>query len=230
MNRTQIINSIIKRMKARTYLEIGVQRGKNFYQIEAPAKIAVDPEFKIGLTRRLKNLPQVFNNRFFEKTSDTFFEKDASEVFKTHQLDVALIDGLHTYEQSLKDFENCLKYLSPNGVILFHDCNPLSKEAAEPAAKSPEDKLARFPHLNAEWTGDVWKTIVHIRSLFPQIEAFVFDCDFGVGVAKRSLSPKKLKLSASEIEKLSYEDLAERRTEFINLKQPGYLDEFINTL
>jgi predicted O-methyltransferase YrrM len=40
------------------------------------------------------------------------------------QIDLAFIDGDHSYEGVKKDFENTIKYLADDGHILFHDsCN-----------------------------------------------------------------------------------------------------------
>jgi hypothetical protein len=229
MKRTEIINRIIQKIGAKTYLEIGVQRGKNFYEIDTRTKIAVDPAFKIGITRKLKNFSQLFSNHFFEQTSDDFFRQHASTVLKKYPLDVALIDGLHTYEQSLLDFKNCLQYLAKGGVILFHDCNPTSPEAAA-FAGSPEEMQKRFPGKNAEWNGDVWKTIVHIQSHYSDLETFVLNCDYGVGVVKRGKPERSLKFSSNEIEALTYEDFDKNRTSFLNLKSPAYLSEFLQRL
>ena len=68
--------------------------------------------------------------RMFRKTSDDFFSLDAHKVFKENKIDVAFIDGLHTYEQSLRDAVNCLKYLNKGGLHYIHDCNPQSEEAS----------------------------------------------------------------------------------------------------
>src|SRR5277367_6369165 len=129
MQRNTIIQRVINKMEAKVYLEIGVQRGKNFYAIRAPKKIAVDPHFMIGIMRRLRNPLSFFNSSFFEMKSDQFFDEQAAGILSRNKIDVAFIDGLHTYAQSLKDFLNCALHLSSNGVILFHDCNPLSEAA-----------------------------------------------------------------------------------------------------
>ena len=230
MNRADIIQRIIERIDAKTYLEIGVQRGKNFYKINARSKYAVDPEFKIGLKRKFNHLTQIFSNHFYEKTSDDFFSTDARSIFQTKKLDVCLIDGLHTYMQSLKDFENALKYLSPRGVILFHDCNPASKESADPDVTSPEEMKEKYPGKKAEWNGDVYKTIVHIRSFYPEYETVVLDCDYGVGVVWKQKPERKLTYSLDEIKKMTYSDLEKNRTALLNLKEPEYLNEIIRKL
>ncbi len=228
MQRDAILQRVIDKINAKTYLEIGVQRGKNFYAIKAPKKIAVDPHFMIGIQRRLKHPLGIFNSSFFEMTSDQFFIERAFKILGQSQIDVAFIDGLHTYDQSLKDFFYCANYLSANGLILFHDCNPLS-EAAAASVSSPSEMREKFSDAGPAWNGDVWKTIVHIRTL-PEWQVFVLDCDNGVGIALKRPNPDRLFYSPSAIEQLEYWHLEENREHFLNLKQPVYLDEFIHTL
>lgn len=228
MKRDKIIQAVIDTIKAQTYLEIGVQRGKNFFAINAPSKIAVDPNFMIGITRRLVNLGQVFKHKFVEKTSNDFFDQDATRLLPKG-LDVSFIDGLHTYEQSLLDFENSLKHLNPNGVILFHDCNPLT-EGSGVHADSPQDARDKLSENITEWNGDVWKTIVHIRSNYDDLNTFVLDCDHGVGVVYRAAPEKRLNFSMEEIRSMSYAYFDSRRAELLNLKAPEYLNEFLKEL
>jgi hypothetical protein len=229
MKKEFVIQSIINRIQARTYLEIGVQRGKNFLQINAPFKIAIDPHFKIGTARRFFRLGSYLKSEFFEMTSDSFFEVKADTVLKKKRIDVAFIDGLHTYRQSLRDFNNCVKYISNGGVILLHDCNPTSREAAS-FAFSPEEMQKKFPGKNAEWNGDVWKTIVHLRSLHPELNVLVLDCDYGLAIVKKGKPEDPLHFSEQEIENLTYDDLEKNRIKFLNLKPEEYLQEFILSL
>lgn len=228
MKKEEIIQSIIDTVNAQTYLEIGVQRGKNFFTIDAPFKIAVDPGFKFSITRRIRHISQFFRHSFIEKTSDDFFDQDAKRLFP-NGLDVSFIDGLHTYEQSLLDFENSLRHLNEGGVILFHDCNPLT-EAAAVHAGSPEDARQTFSKEITEWNGDVWKTIVHIRSHYADLSVFVFDCDHGVGVVYKSVPEKKLVFTRQEIEKLTYADFESHRNEWLDIRKPDFLREFLKKL
>jgi hypothetical protein len=229
MKKEFIIQAIVNKIRAKTYLEIGVQRGKNFFAINADNKIAVDPHFMFGIARRVKNITQLVKHSFNEMTSDDFFKARAPQLFASIKIDVAFIDGLHTYEQSLQDFKNCYHYLSDNGVILFHDCNPLSMEAAE-KANSPQEIQQKYPGRTTEWNGDVWKTIVHLRSLYPELEVFVLDCDHGVGVARRKPNLSGLGFNEQRIQNLTYHDLEMNRNIFLNLKAPQFLHEFVATL
>ncbi|WP_339788078.1 class I SAM-dependent methyltransferase [uncultured Imperialibacter sp.] len=230
MNRKEIINRINSAWGVETYLEIGVQTGKNFLKVAAPKKIAVDPEFKIKLKRKIWYFLSWIKSRFFEMTSDDFFNNRASNIFKEKPLDVAFIDGLHTYEQSFRDFENCFRHLSKNGIIMFHDCNPDSFEAAAPAF-SPQDMKEKFPKKETyEWNGDVWKSIVRLRSLHPELEVFTLDCDYGIGVVRRGKPHDMLSYTLEEIDNLTYADLKADRKRFLNLKNAAYLNEFVQTL
>lgn len=230
MNKLTIIQSVIDRLQAATYLEIGVQKAKNFYKVKAPFKIAIDPAFRLKLKRKLWYLKDFRKNHFFETTSDEFFLNHAPQLFEERKIDVAFIDGLHTYEQSFRDFENCFSHLAPNGVILFHDCNPATREAAA-AVNSPSEMKEKYPDSPThEWNGDVWKSILRLRSLHPDLEVFTLDCDYGVGFARRVEPESILDFSAAQIAALQYEDFDQNRREYLNLKSPAYLSEVLARL
>ena len=154
--------------------------------------------------------------------SDEFFASPPPTC-TTLGIDVAFVDGLHTYGQSLFDVENCLRYLNRNGVILLHDCNPPS-EAAATVARSWEDvSKMNPPNWNGAWTGDVWKTIVHLRSCRADLNVGVMDCDFGIGVAFRNRQESLLPYTPDNIQRLSYADLDEHRFAFLGLFLPSEL-------
>ena len=83
-DRTLILKEIIKYKNYNSYLEIGCDQDENFSQISIKNKIGVDP--KSGGTHRM--------------TSDTFFLNNMQTY------DLIYIDGLHTYEQTIKDIKN----------------------------------------------------------------------------------------------------------------------------
>ena len=112
-------------------------------------------------------------------TSDDFFANEAA-FLEQHPIDVALIDGQHSYMQVVRDVENTLRYLRDDGVIVLHDCNPPFALAGRPAA-SWDDFVAQQsgPLVIGIWTGDVWKAIVHLRSTRDDLRVAVLKCDYG---------------------------------------------------
>jgi Methyltransferase domain len=230
MNRIDIVQQVIDHSNARNYLEIGVKKGKLFLNIKARKKLAVDPVLKISATRKLKhclrNISNIFNE-YYEMTSDHFFDTRASRLAGLNNIDVAFIDGLHTYQQSLADVENCLKNLSKSGVILMHDCSPQSDIQACPANSREHADDISPDGKTAGWSGDVWKTIVNLRSNRPDLNIFVLNCDHGIGVITYGKPHKILELNEEKIAAMSYQDLAENREELINLKSPEYISEFL---
>ncbi len=90
MTRTDIINHLIKKIEAKSYLEIGVREPEgNFNHIQCDKKVAVDP---VPLGQGIIAL-----------TSDAFFKQNES------MFDVIFIDGLHVADQVERDIIN-----SPN--------------------------------------------------------------------------------------------------------------------
>ena len=108
MDKIYIINYLAKKINAKKYLEIGIDQGINFKNIDINYKIGVDP---------YSNYPDVI-----QKTSDDFF-KSNKEKF-----DIIFIDGLHHTDQVYQDIINALDYLNPQGYIICHDILPTSEQ------------------------------------------------------------------------------------------------------
>lgn len=218
LDRVAVIRTLMRTHGLRHYLEIGVFNGHVFFGVRSRFKIAVDPSFRFGPARTLgKTLVNPYNlfNRYFEKTSDTFFEEDATHVLGGHGVDIALVDGLHEYEQVLRDVDHVLLYLNPGGVIVLHDCSPRTAAAAVPFAE-------RSP---GPWNGDVWKAVVHLRSLRDDLDVFVLDCDEGLGFVTRGRPRSRLGFSAAQIRALRYDDLVMHRREWLGLEPPPYFEK-----
>ena len=96
-------------------------------------------------------------------TSDQFFS------INKDNFDIVFIDGLHEYSQIMKDIKNSLRFLNKEGVILLHDCLP----------RTIWNQIT--PRLNSDWNGDVWKSIVHCRTL-ENIDTYTFIADRGIGL------------------------------------------------
>lgn len=215
LTRGQIIQRLIDSKGFTTYLEIGVFKGKNFLPIKAKTKIGVDPHFRIKWTRKLAWYFKNATNRtaqYFERTSDDFFSEVAPGVLTKGKLDVCLVDGMHEYAYALRDVENALQYLQDGGVIVMHDCNPASAQAG---CTFEEWKAGNFAW---NWNGDVWKSILHLRSQRNDIDVFVLDTDMGLGIVAKRPPQKQLNFTLEQINNFTYDDLAANRKEWLNLK------------
>jgi hypothetical protein len=229
MLRTDVIQKIIDKKKALRYLEIGVNNGDSFFPIEIAQKVGVDPSFAFSEERKLewasKN-PCNATAEYIDATSDAFF----ASANPIERFDVAFIDGLHTYEQSLQDVLNTLDNLNENGVIVMHDCKPPHVLAACPAQSLQAAIDMNLPGWDGNWCGDVWKTICYLRSNRKDLRVFVLDCDFGLGIVMKGKPDIDLNLSKDELDKMTYEDVLNGKENFLNLKDENYLFEFLETI
>jgi hypothetical protein len=74
----------------------------------------------------------------------------------------------------------------------------------------------------------VWKAIVHFRSKRNDLNLFVLDCDYGLGIITKNKPENSLSFSESQIESFTYDDFATNKKEWLNLKPAGYINEFFN--
>ncbi|HEX8577948.1 MAG TPA: class I SAM-dependent methyltransferase [Flavobacterium sp.] len=237
MTRIEVLNAIIKKKNVRNYLEIGVNRGKCLFKIKGPERrFAVDPFFNFNLWKKVKACVlnrDNFKNRYFEVTSDAFFENNTA-LLKKYTPDLAFIDGLHTYKQSLRDTMNTLEFLDQGGIIVLHDCNPLDALAAYPADSIDDARkdLASHKDWKNIWNGDVWKTIVDIRKNHPELSAFVLNTDHGLGFVykKEQGNVPAIFDGITAIENLDYDFLDANREALLNLKPVSYFDTFLKTI
>lgn len=222
MNRIKTVKRALEGRANPVYLEIGVKRGAAFRKISADEKIAVDPAFRLSARTRKAAGAMARTTHYFEVPSDDFFAKE-SAFLEERGIDVALIDGLHTYDQVLRDIENTLRYLRDDGVIVLHDCNPATSSIGYSAA----DYVERHRWWQLLWSGDVWKAIVYLRSTRDDLRVAVLKCDFGVGVVRKGSPDSRLPYTAAEVDALTYSNLAADRQRLLNLQPPAYLDEFL---
>lgn len=223
MDRLLVLKTLMQQKGLKNYLEIGVFNGHIFFRIQSSFKIAVDPDFAFSSARKAGKLflnPYNFYNRYFEKTSDDFFTQDAPKVFAGKKIQLGLIDGMHEYEFALRDVENALHYAGDDVVLILHDCNPLTKDAA---CSFQQWKDRDFTDT---WNGDVWKVILHLRSLRKDLTSFVLDTDQGLGVVVKKRSEHPLPYTKEEIGHLTYEDFDANREKWLGLRPASYFYEF----
>ena len=225
MDRIKLIQLLMKQKGLTNYLEIGVFNGHVFFKVKSKFKIAVDPEFRFDFLRKTGKIllnPYNLFNKYYSKTSDDFFKQDAPGLFEQKKVQLAFIDGMHEYSFSLRDVENTLDYLTDDGIIILHDCNPQTETAG-----GSFEEWEKNGYIGT-WNGDVWKAILHLRSLRDDINVFVLDCDHGLGIVTRGKSENKLNYNSEEIDQFGYKDFAIKRNQWINLKSADYAYEFFN--
>jgi hypothetical protein len=226
LSRMQLIQYAVDRLAARTYLEIGVDKGQSFSVIRAPIKIGVDP---IAPRPAIEAETQRPGSSYFQVTSDDFFARDAPIVLAT-VVDVVFIDGLHTFGQTFRDIQHSLQYLNPGGVVLVHDCLPASRQEACVAESFDDARRLNGPDWNGVWTGDTWKSIVAVRAGHVAGDACVLECDRGVGVVRHRVKQPPLATAMAEIEGLDYETLISDPTKWIGLCRPVQLRRILSEL
>ena len=230
MDRIEILQRIADALAARHYLEIGVSKGESFFPLRIARKVAVDPSPRLSWRKRLRkcatNYRNFFNTYHF-LTSDAYF----AEIRPPQGgFELAFIDGLHTYEQALRDTLNALRVLKPGGVIALHDCNPPHAAAALPAASYEAAAAAEASGWTGEWCGDVWKAIVHLRASETALDVAVLDCDYGVGLVRRGAPQSPLRLDITGLKAWDFARLAQGRRELLNLQPPAYLETWLRAL
>lgn len=142
----------------------------------------------------------------FKMTSDDFFSQNEKTF------DLIFVDGLHLAEQSLKDVKNSLRFLNKGGTIVMHDCRP----------RHEIEQRRKGSHRHKFWTGDVWKAFVQIRKM-PDIDAAVFDTDWGLGVVVPKANTQPLIYEGP----LDWGIFVERRNELLRLMDFEEMQRFL---
>jgi len=128
----------LKEYDAKSYLELGIGQGGSFllnsiFQTNLKVCHCVDGcnyqkdhataffDQYSSINNKIKYLAKLkpsTNIIFFNHDTDNFFNKVIDESYK---YDIIFIDADHSYEGVLKDYNNALKHLNDNGLLIFHD-------------------------------------------------------------------------------------------------------------
>lgn len=172
--RSDIINFVLGTFSKETYyLEIGVRHvEENFNLISATNKYSVDPGYESEV-----------NNVDFKVTSDEFFQGLRKREILNPDLkfDVIFIDGSHLADQVERDINNSLDFLSPDGFIIMHDCNPPTEFHAS------ENYYYRLSPSGDYWNGTTWKAFFNARKR-SDIFSCCIDSDWGIGILTKKIN------------------------------------------
>jgi len=170
LDKYQTLMSLHEFYKPNLYLEIGVQKGRSLDLAKCRA-IGIDP---FPRTKEKKN------QKIYAMTSDDFF--DSLDVDSP---DLVFIDGLHLFEQALKDFIN-VEYIShEQTVVVIDDIFP-----AHPS------QALRDRHTS-KWAGDVWKVYEILKEYRPDLSIEPLDVNPTGVIVVTNLDPKNTVISSS---------------------------------
>lgn len=179
-------------LKPSAYVEIGLGHGRSLALASKNTRsIGIDPYQ--GFWENLNYVSPDNPATLYPLASDDFFKQhDLRQEIGNETFDLAFIDGLHLFEQVLKDFINLERYARKDSVVLIHDCLPVDAIVAE------RERCTGF------WTGDVWRIIPCLKTFRPDLKIMTIPTyPSGLGVVT-DLDPSSTVLSDNYDAILSY--------------------------
>ena len=155
------INRLAALRGARRYLEVGVASGQTFLNVEIETRHGVDPRFRFD-TRPFESE----RVRFFPMTSDRFFTAAAPRDMR---YDIIFLDGLHTFEQTFRDFCASMAHAHADTVWIIDDVFPSDVFSALPSQQNALAFRKQHGLKGGPWHGDVFKCVFAINDFFPNL-------------------------------------------------------------
>jgi hypothetical protein len=142
-------------LRPETYVEIGVANGWSIALALPPTvAIGVDPEPTVTSTLKTET-------HLFCETSDAFFATERlGALLAGRPVSFGFIDGLHSFDQALRDFTNLEAHCAPASLVALHDTVPLDEVTQR------RERHTQF------WTGDVWKVVLCLKHYRPDLDIF----------------------------------------------------------
>jgi hypothetical protein len=218
VSRADVVQALADLYDEPSYLEIGVYFGETFHAIKAKRKVAVDPTFRIAPQDREASKTAVYH----EVTSDIYF---GEIVRKDDRFDVVFLDGLHTFEQTLRDLLNSEAYLKPNGVVIIDDVLPNSYHASLRDVKKYEEIRIATGSEDRSWMGDVFKLVFFVEAFMQQYSYATVNENHGQLVlwSERRQVKNLSRRLVEEVSRLEYSDVIHNRANF----RPKPLSEIV---
>ena len=214
------INGLAKINNAKNYLEIGVSKGVTFKEVEITNKVAVDPCFRFDTSDDQSNC------KYFEVTSDEYFSKICAK--ENTNFDLIYLDGLHTFEQTFRDFCASLQYSNENTIWLIDDTHPVSMYSADPDMNRAQKLSDIAGYQIKSWMGDVFKVVFAIHDFFPQFSYRTFSGHGQTVFWLETRTEFKPRWNCLEdISRLGFDDFLENRAELLMLSDGASI---INTV
>jgi len=148
------LNKLAEAIEARTYLEIGIARGDTLLGVSVAHRTGVDRV----LVPRVRDQDSA-GIALYEMTSDEYF----GSLPSTTTIDLAYIDGLHTFEQAYRDLCNALAHATARTVVLMDDTWPDDEFSAIPDLGLSQRSREAAGSTGNSWHGDVYKVVATIH-------------------------------------------------------------------
>jgi hypothetical protein len=165
-NKTDLIHVISSRLKLGNYLELCTPTsGRRYGEVERTRFCTA--------RRLLYNCPTDFDDGqpIDYKVADIYIEEVVSTLKRRHdRVDICLVDGLHTYDCTTRDLTLAYDILSDGGVLVVHDCAPMTEAVASPIF-APDD-----------WSGESYRSYLDFVLTRDDLDYFTVDIDYGCGI------------------------------------------------
>jgi len=149
-NRTAFISTLINLCGYTNYLELGIDDGNNISLVGKNSKVKC---YGVDI-----NQPSIIDGyTFYKMTTDDFFKSNK------FTFDIIFIDACHNIDFVINDFENALKIINKNGVILLHDVDPINIDLVDMAG--------------VKYSGNAYKVIDYIYVNHPDLNVLVLPID-----------------------------------------------------
>ncbi|RWF46552.1 MAG: glycosyltransferase [Mesorhizobium sp.] len=142
-------------LKPDIVMEIGICNGMSLSSIKAPTlAIRIDPNPRITATLSAET-------HIVPETSDAFFERGGADALLAGRpVAIGLIDGLHSFDQALRDFANLERHCDRGSVLLLH------------GAAALDEAPQQVPPVTQFHRGDVWKLVSALRAFRSELDVF----------------------------------------------------------
>jgi hypothetical protein len=136
----------------------------------------------------------------FHKSSIIIEHRILEDVLrnKNKKYDLICVDPFHEYSDSLSDLTLVSSYLTDRGVMVCHDCFPLSKSLAEP----------KF--IYGGWNGETYIAFIEFAYHNPELFYCLLKIDTGIGI-----------ISKLQLDSLSHDFNKDKQKELLSCHENG---------
>ena len=209
MERWQVNQRLLDLSPSPAYLEIGVCLGETFHAVTAARKVAIDPHFQFDVAAAQAD-PANADATYLPITSDDYFTGPAGQ---DDRFDLIFLDGLHTFDQTLRDLLHAIERLNEGGVIVIDDVLPSSYGASlrELDDSAKFRRMTAGPHSSRAWMGDVYRLVFFIRDYLASYSYATVAENHGQLVMWRQTRAHEVApLDVERISQLEYKDVVFR--------------------